>query len=214
MSWFKQNAPTQQPQGSFGSLGSLGGGTPGPPTWDSVAGHPMSDQEYQWANSQVPDWIKNGQQLPRDYVLPPFDPNKPITEIPQQNGPQPVPGMPDPNDPNGGLKNPPPWLHDWVQPNPDGTWPTVQPGPNTPRPVPWTPNEHWNDPQPVPGVPPQQMPQITGGPTGLGPYGGGNLQSLGLDQGSMVNLRGPDGSMKAVPQSDLAHWLSKGAVRA
>jgi hypothetical protein len=42
----------------------------------------------------------------------------------------------------------------------------------------------------------------------------GSLQSLGLNQSGMVNLRGPDGSMKAVPQSDMAHWLSKGAVRA
>jgi hypothetical protein len=47
---------------------------------------------------------------------------------------------------------------------------------------------------------------------------GGNQQSVGIDgrpvlTGSMVNLRGPDGSMKAVPQSDLAHWLSKGAVQ-
>jgi hypothetical protein len=33
------------------------------------------------------------------------------------------------------------------------------------------------------------------------------------NQSGMVNLRGPDGSMKAVPQSDMAHWLSKGAVR-
>jgi hypothetical protein len=44
----------------------------------------------------------------------------------------------------------------------------------------------------------------------------GSLQSLGggqLNQSGMVNLRGPDGSMKAVPQSDMAHWLSKGAVR-
>jgi hypothetical protein len=44
----------------------------------------------------------------------------------------------------------------------------------------------------------------------------GSLQSLGggqLNQSGMVNLRGPDGSNKAVPQNDLAHWLSKGAVR-
>jgi hypothetical protein len=46
--------------------------------------------------------------------------------------------------------------------------------------------------------------------------GTGSLQSLGggqLNQSGMVNLRGPDGSTKAVAQNDLAHWLSKGAVR-
>jgi hypothetical protein len=44
---------------------------------------------------------------------------------------------------------------------------------------------------------------------------GGSLQSLGggMNQSGMVNLRGPDGSSQAVPQNDLAHWLSKGAVR-
>jgi hypothetical protein len=57
--------------------------------------------------------------------------------------------------------------------------------------------------------------------------GQGSLQSLGgfgMDPaavqrgaqgaaqiGQMINLRGPDGSTKAVPQSDLAHWLSRGA---
>ncbi len=44
----------------------------------------------------------------------------------------------------------------------------------------------------------------------------GSLQSLGggqLNSSGMVNLRGPDGSMKAVPQSDMAHWISRGAVR-
>jgi hypothetical protein len=44
----------------------------------------------------------------------------------------------------------------------------------------------------------------------------GSLQSLGggqLNASGMVNLRGTDGTTKAVPQQDLAHWLSKGAVR-
>jgi hypothetical protein len=54
-------------------------------------------------------------------------------------------------------------------------------------------------------------------PVGIAPTGGtGSLQSLGggqLNQSGMVNLRGPDGSTKAVSQNDLAHWLSKGAVR-
>ncbi len=35
----------------------------------------------------------------------------------------------------------------------------------------------------------------------------------GLNQSGMVNLRGPDGSMKAVPADQADHWLSKGAVR-
>lgn len=47
----------------------------------------------------------------------------------------------------------------------------------------------------------------------------GSLQSLGMGgspslSGSSVMLRGPDGSTQAVPQSDLAHWLSKGATMA
>jgi hypothetical protein len=43
----------------------------------------------------------------------------------------------------------------------------------------------------------------------------GSLQSLGggMSQSGMVNLRGTDGTTQAVPQQDLAHWLSKGAVR-
>jgi hypothetical protein len=50
----------------------------------------------------------------------------------------------------------------------------------------------------------------------LMPAGTGSLQSLGggqLNQSGMVTLRGTDGTTKAVPQQDLAHWLSKGAVR-
>jgi hypothetical protein len=42
----------------------------------------------------------------------------------------------------------------------------------------------------------------------------GATVSNALNQSGMVNLRGPDGSMKAIPQSDLAHWLSKGATMA
>jgi hypothetical protein len=38
----------------------------------------------------------------------------------------------------------------------------------------------------------------------------GSVVSNAVNQ-AMVNLRGPDGSTKAVPQSDLAHWLSRGA---
>jgi hypothetical protein len=51
-------------------------------------------------------------------------------------------------------------------------------------------------------------------PVGFAPTGGsGSLQSLGggMNQSGLVTLRGPDGSTKAVPQSDLAHWLSRGA---
>jgi hypothetical protein len=60
-------------------------------------------------------------------------------------------------------------------------------------------------------------PQITPMGEVLGPQAGtGSLQSLGggqLNSSGMVNLRGPDGSTKAVAQNDLAHWLSRGAVR-
>jgi hypothetical protein len=46
---------------------------------------------------------------------------------------------------------------------------------------------------------------------------GGSLQSLGggqLNQSGMVTLRAPDGSQtKAVPADQVAHWLSRGAVR-
>jgi hypothetical protein len=45
----------------------------------------------------------------------------------------------------------------------------------------------------------------------------GSLQSLGggqLNQSGMVTLRAPDGSQtKAVPADQVAHWLSRGAVR-
>jgi hypothetical protein len=47
--------------------------------------------------------------------------------------------------------------------------------------------------------------------------GMGSLQSLGggqLNQSGMVTLRAPDGSQtKAVPADQVAHWLSRGAVR-
>jgi hypothetical protein len=105
---------------------------------------------------------------------------------------------------------------------------------NSPQPVPgmpWTPNEHWNDPgggitggAPVLGNrgsgQPISQPMATSQPLPWDGSGGqssmgGSLQSLGggMNQSGMVNLRGPDGSSQAVPQNDLAHWLSKGAVR-
>jgi hypothetical protein len=65
------------------------------------------------------------------------------------------------------------------------------------------------------GINPQGVPKLQPDGTYSTPPMG-SLQSLGggqLNQSGMVNLRGPDGSSKAVPQSDLAHWLSKGAVR-
>jgi hypothetical protein len=36
----------------------------------------------------------------------------------------------------------------------------------------------------------------------------------GLSQSDMVTLQGPDGTTKAVPRSEAAHWLSKGATMA
>jgi hypothetical protein len=61
---------------------------------------------------------------------------------------------------------------------------------------------------------PQQIQQYLqqGGYQGMG-----SLQSLGggqLNQSGMVTLRAPDGSQtKAVPADQVAHWLSRGAVR-
>jgi hypothetical protein len=154
MSWFKQNAPPQQPQGQLGSLGSLGGGQQPPMTgidWDQ---HLVGSRPGE----------------------PGFDPNKGFNQILYPGGQLPLGWQP-----NTGGMNP-------NQPDAGGM-----------------------------GIPP---------PVGIAPTGGtGSLQSLGgtgipgmvqrgaqaITQSGMVNLRGPDGSTKAVPQSDLAHWLSRGA---
>jgi hypothetical protein len=96
-------------------------------------------------------------------------------------------------------------------------------------------------PQPVPGQPPRQFipdPNLPYAQTGADPNAPfpdpstwmhttgsgqpinqpmGSLQSLGggqLNQSGMVTLRAPDGSQtKAVPADQVAHWLSRGAVR-
>jgi hypothetical protein len=152
------------------------------------------------------------------------------------NGPQPVPGMPpqkmplpgtdwggNPVGPITGAPSPFPYQPipgtDWggypIPTNPDGT---IQLGGNRGSGQPINqPNlgmaDNPNAPIRQPGyVPPDpsQMAYTTGM---------GSLQSLGGGPiaatvgNALVNLRGPDGSMKAVPQNDLAHWLSKGAVR-
>ncbi len=127
------------------------------------------------------------------------------------NSPQPMPTM------NPDL------LNRFMDPNFD---PRLEPGfhdPKVPQPVPFDPNSPFGKDLFDPGWGIEKGPYGNRGngqplnqpmgPTGLAPFPG-SLQSLGGNQSSMVNLRGPDGSMKAVPQNDLAHWLSKGAVRA
>jgi len=200
MSWFTKQAPPPQPQGA---LGMLGGGV----NWDSMAGHPLSDEEYQKLNNSVPDWIKNGQQLPRDYILPPYDPNKAITEpgwtpggahagsdlemrqpgwnqAPPLNTPQPVPGgAPRPYDPSMPILD-----------NPNA--PIRQPGFQMPDPSQWLqPNAQMGS---------------------LAALGGGMAIGAGpnLNQSGMVTLRSPDGrETQQVSAQDAAHWLSRGAVR-
>jgi hypothetical protein len=122
---------------------------------------------------------------------------------PPQNGPQPVPGMPPRQfDPNMGqtVIGSEPW-----NPLTVGNRGSGQPI-NQPMATDqggwkqnWNPDGSAGPDNPDQNARTQPM---------------GSLQSLGLNQSGMVNLRGPDGSMKAVPQSDMAHWLSKGAVRA
>jgi hypothetical protein len=124
--------------------------------------------------------------------------------MPMINGTQPVPGQPPriwPNDPYQGgsattmpMQPPPPSMFF----NPDGS-PMFTGG----------------------GKDSTGMPLISDGPGNRGsgqpinqPMG--SLQSLGggqLNQSGMVTLRGTDGTTKAIPQSDVAHWLSRGAVR-
>jgi hypothetical protein len=135
---------------------------------------------------------------------PGFDPNKGFNQIlypggqlppgwqpntggMNPNGPQPVPGVQpvpfDPNSPFGKDLFDPGW---GIEKGPQGNRGSGQP-----------------INQPMSGLPFQSMAT-------------GSLQSLGggqLNASGMVNLRGTDGTTKAVPQQDLAHWLSKGAVR-
>jgi hypothetical protein len=157
MSWFKQNAPPQQPMGSLGSLGGVNQG------YDWTAGTP--------------------------------DPNQPI----YKNSPQPVPGMPPRafDGPVIGSGFPGGSGQPINQPMVPGSGPSGT----------WTPQDAARFTQNSGPMP------ASGGGFISQPMG--SLQSLGggqLNQSGMVNLRGPDGSMKAVPQSDLSHWLSKGAT--
>lgn len=137
------------------------------------------------------------------------------------NGPQPVPGQPPriwPNDPYQGgsattmpMQPPPPSMFF----NPDGS-PMFTGGGKDSTGMPLISDGPGNRGSGQPINQPM-TPQITPMGEVLGPQAGtGSLQSLGggqLNSSGMVNLRGPDGSTKAVAQNDLAHWLSRGAVR-
>jgi hypothetical protein len=192
----------QQPQ--TGSLSALGGGINQGYDWTS--GTPDPNQPIYHAGSDLemrqPGWNQG----------------------PPQNSPQPVPGQPPrPFDPSqgGGQST---W--DWrgVQDprfGPGGVWdpggnrgsgqPINQPvgGYQAPGMATWTP---------APGVPNGWQQGGIENPYGsAGQQPTGSLQSLGggqLNQSGMVTLRAPDGSQtKAVPADQVAHWLSRGAVR-
>jgi hypothetical protein len=229
MGWFDQQAQQMPQQG--GSLAALGGGTgrnapiynpvqppqsgpqpvPGMPPrpmrdlilpgggggfWnpppnigvqvDNGNGGPMTQQDYDNTVKRYNELLPESQKYFRDF------------------------GPPDPNDPTRNEMNILAGRMLAWQAMP-GNAPVLQPMGNSEGPGGFT--GHAQDPN---------FGQL--GTIGAGPYGNrgsgqplnqpmGSLQGLGggMNQSGMVNLRGPDGSTKAVPQSDLAHWLSRGA---
>jgi hypothetical protein len=226
--WFAQRgaelAKTQQPQ--QGSLGALGGQQP-PMTgidWDQ---HPIGMRPGEPGfdpNAGFNQILYPGGQLP-----PGWQPN---TGGMNPNSPQPVPGMPpqkfdllspDPNAATVGMGMPGGWNGlgpgGYNQGNRGSGQPINQPmNPNQGHVTPFAgPGWDYNyDPTTGRGTQTNSRGQTTdyNYPASQLPNQG-SLQSLGggMNQSSMVNLRGPDGSSKAVPQTDLAHWLSRGAVR-
>jgi hypothetical protein len=137
---------------------------------------------------------------------------------PPQSGPQPVPGMPPRQMPDWPqfqtpptLGGPPELSFDSLMKNGAPSWMQGDPSQHSDQGG-WGGNRGSGQPINQPMATSQPLPwDGSGGQSSMG----GSLQSLGggMNQSGMVNLRGPDGSTKAVAQNDLAHWLSKGAVR-
>ncbi len=186
----------------------------------SAAGGGMGSLAGLGMGSGSPITVQPGQRLPGPFGG--VDPSL-------LNSPQPVPGMPPRDLETGGYNNPTQGhIIDGPSPFPMMPYPGGKDSTGMPLITDnWNPDNRGSGQpinQPMSGFDPVTALRSGSGGSMLGAATNaaaglpmGSLQSLGggqLNASGMVNLRGPDGSMKAVPQSDLAHWLSKGATMA